>query len=115
MDEHYLLQSGHTRDQFVHKVARIVNAYCPPSNLPCGSEHHKLRLSDGTSISYHDYCLENVCERRLVKVNSVFSHLWKETVHGDVRLTMFDVRHPEKAQKLLHWTMHKFRGLYKQL
>ena len=35
-------------------------------------------------------------------MNSVYTHVWEEKMHGDVALTMYDARHPEMMQRVLH-------------
>lgn len=63
---------------------------------------------DGVAMSYRALCqLSDVtCARKQIQVNSVLSHMWQEEVHShvgrNVVLTMFDDRHPEFVQKVLH-------------
>ena len=115
VDEQYLLSKGHTLDTMVHKQATVVNAFCPPGSLPCGTAHHMIRTVDGSKLSYRQLCeQDNIkCSRRMVKVNSVLSHRWVEESHDNgLKLTMFDVRHPESVQKMVHAAIHASRRVF---
>lgn len=109
VSETYLLSLGHSRRDLVHPSGIVATALCPVrSALPCGTSNHMLRVA-GESISYERYCQTNDCEKRMVKVNSVYSHLWSERNVEGVTMTMFDTRYHELPQKALHWAMHNAR------
>lgn len=109
VSETYLLSLGHTRRDLVHPNGIVSSAFCPlRSSLPCGTGSHMLRVA-GESVSYEQYCETNECEKRVVLVNSVYSHLWNEREVEGVVMTMFDTRYHELPQKALHWAMHQAR------
>lgn len=116
VDAAWLKARGIGAKELVHRSARMANVLCPDSSigegLPCGTDKHQVRVKDET-MSYAELCeMEGVkCERRRMQVNSVWSHVWRETVHGEVTLTMLDVRYAERAQKLLHRVMRSLRGM----
>lgn len=115
VDEQYLLSKGHTLETMVHKQATVVNAFCPSGSLPCGTAHHMIRTADGSKLSYRQLCDQDdiQCSRRMVKVNSVLSHRWVEETHDNgLKLTMFDVRHPESIQKIVHAAIHTSRRVF---
>eukprot|EP00177_Eucheuma_denticulatum_P008239 GFKZ01014992.1.p2 GENE.GFKZ01014992.1~~GFKZ01014992.1.p2 ORF type:complete len:177 (+),score=18.87 GFKZ01014992.1:417-947(+) len=104
----YLARLGHPPTNLVHRRSILANAFCPPAALPCGTRHHRLRLN-GRDLSYEQYCQQVVCTRKLVEVNSVWSHLWQDRHVDGVVLTMMDHRYPEMPQKLLHRAMSAVR------
>ena len=57
---------------------------------------------NGESLSYKQLCERVVCTKKTMAVNSVYTHVWEEKMHGDVALTMYDARHPEMMQRVLH-------------
>lgn len=71
-----------------------------------------IRVND-KAMSYGEYCKVVKCQvKDNVLVNSVLSHIWEEESHGsNVKLTMFDIRHPEFIQSILHRTMSATRRL----
>ena len=110
VDVAYLTALGHTTDQFVHTSPFLASTVCPGNGLPCGTANHMVRLN-GENLSYKQLCERVVCTKKTTVVNSVFSHVWEERVHGDVALTMYDVRHPEMMQLMLHRVMHLVRKI----
>lgn len=91
--------------QLVHTESFPASVLCPKdSSLPCATAQHLVRYN-GKALSYAGYCDLVECEKKdNVLVNSVLSHKWVDEAHHDntVHLTMFDARHPETTQKLLH-------------
>lgn len=110
VDASYL--SSYFADQLVHKKSIQAMTLCPKdSSLPCGTPDHLIRV-DGVSTSYREYCQAVACSTNRMAVNSVLSHLWTEEVHSHgVVLTMFDARHPETVQKVLHRAIASGRQL----
>lgn len=109
VDQRYLVSQGHSNPMhLVHRTAPLANTFCPPGSLPCATAHHMVRIAN-QNLSYEQLCKTVSCTRRVIRVNSVFSHLWKETSHDQATLTMFDARYPESPQKALHWSMHMSR------
>lgn len=108
VDEAYLVSLGHSRHDMVHKQSTVTSALCPGGALPCGTEHHMVRVA-GLPMSYRQLCETRACQTKLVAVNSVFTHVWQEREHDGVVMTMFDHRYPEMAQKALHWTIKNAR------
>lgn len=110
VEESYLRRRGFSERHFVHPNAVTAQVLCPlDSALPCATQHHMVRI-DGHALSYAKMCQMIACERKVTRVNSVYSHVWAEET-GDVVLTMFDVRYFESAQKLLHLAMRTWREL----
>lgn len=92
----------------VHAEHVLADAYCPlSSSLPCGTADHVIRLRDGPTVTYAQYCVDRECRRERMLVNSVLSHLWTDEEHdaGDVSLTMLDGRHPAVVQRTFHRTI----------
>lgn len=111
VEESYLLERGVKRIEMVHQNAPLTNVLCPiGTSLPCGTTNHKIRFGS-KHLSYKELCEhpDFTCEKDVRHVNSVYSHLWKDVDHDGVVMTMFDVRYPEAAQKVLHKTMHQWR------
>lgn len=96
----------------VHEEHITADVFCPrDSSLPCATANHMLRV-EGKSVSYREYCEVVSCDKKTMKVNSVFSHMWEEQTHNNgVVLTMFDGRHPETVQKALHQLMAAGRSV----
>lgn len=110
VDERYLRGLGHGGEDFVHRGGLIARVFCPGNGLPCGTGFHKVRVG-GVGMSYVEFCAMVRCERRVMRVNSVYSHRWRERSVGGVVVTMYDVRHLETAQRALHWGMEVLRGV----
>lgn len=111
VDERYLAQRGYKPQDFVHQDGPVVPVLCPViDGLPCGTQHHKLRVN-AIDISYKHLCSRKdvQCFANVLKVNSVWSHAWQDVNHAHVVLTMYDVRYPEIAQRLLHRAMSRVR------
>lgn len=111
VDERYLTQRGYKKEHFVHRQGLVAPVLCPVlDGLPCGTRYHKVRVN-GQAMSYAHLCsTEGVkCSSRVMKVNSVWSHMWTDVSHQHVDLTMYDVRYPETAQRLLHRVMRNVR------
>lgn len=109
VDEQHLISAGVPRDHMVHAIGVRQRVLCPRvAGLPCGTPNHKLRRA-GRGLSYAQLCQSVECEHSIAVVNSVYSHLWEETVHQDVTLTMYDVSYPESAQIALHSVMRAGR------
>lgn len=88
----------------VHLTPFRASVLCPlSSTLPCATADHMLRV-EGKSMSYREYCSIVKCSKDEMDVNSVMSHVWKETAHdnGRAMLTMYDARHPESLQRMVH-------------
>lgn len=112
VDERYLIQRGYKSQDYVHQDGPIVPVLCPViDDLPCGTPNHKLRVA-GIDVSYKQFCSwkDVQCSTDVLKVNSVWSHAWQDTNHAHVVLTMYDVRYPEIAQRLLHRAMSRVRA-----
>lgn len=100
VDAAYL--SKYSAEHLVHPEHLLKDVLCPvDSSLPCATANHMLRV-DGKKVSYALYCETKECTTGSVEVNSVMSHMWKEEEHDGAVLTMFDHRHPEIVQKVLH-------------
>lgn len=101
VDARYL--TSYSAEHLVHPAHMMADVLCPAdSTLPCGTANHMVRIA-GKPISYAALCETRKCTADRMLVNSVLSHEWKEQKHGEgLVLTMFDVRHPEVAQKTLH-------------
>lgn len=114
VDERYLTKKGFNSDDMVHKNGLIARVLCPVgrSSLPCGTVNHKVRVG-GKGLSYAELCNREgmKCDEAVIKVNSVYSHMWSEMKHEDVVLTMYDVRYPEAPQRSLHSVMRGLRSL----
>lgn len=109
VDEEHLLAAGYDRRHMVHARGVMQRVLCPAvGGLPCGTADHKVRRM-GKNVSYKQLCESVRCSHDVKVVNSVYSHLWTETTHEEVTLTMFDARYPERAQKALHSVMHLAR------
>lgn len=114
VDERYLASKGFLAHDLVHTTGRMAVVYCPQlEGLPCATKFHKVRLADGQSKSYHQLCSEGTlkCVMDKMSVNSVWTHKWEDVVHGDVSLTMYDVRYSERAQRALHRVMRSIRRM----
>lgn len=105
--------SSHPRHDLVHLQDFFAPVYCPvASSLPCGTADHLLVVS-GSPMSCCEYCDSVLCVERLTLVNSVLSHIWRDELHhGNVQLTMYDVRHPAVMQKVLHRAISASRLLF---
>ena len=101
VDVTYLTALGHTAEEFVHSSHILANTLCPGNGLPCGTANHMIRMK-GENLSYEQLCERVVCTKKTIVVNSVFTHVWEEKMHEDVALTMYDIRHPEMMQQMLH-------------
>lgn len=106
-EEEVCVDAAHLADypasSLVHASHIDASVLCPASStLPCATADHMVRVA-GKSISYRQLCERRACEKRSMPVNSVLVHAWEETTHEeDVVLTMFDARHPELVQRVLH-------------
>lgn len=117
VDAAYLASKGFTSSaHFVHRNHFEADVLCPlSSGLPCGTANHAIRMGDDQlmkkTTSYKTFCAVYKCERKRMLVNSVWSHMWDENHHGvvnaqeNVKLTMFDQRHPQSMQLALHRIM----------
>lgn len=128
VDVKYLATKGFTSSQhFVHRQHFKANVLCPMSNgLPCGTANHAIRINGkGNEVkkitSYKTFCSVYKCERKRMLVNSVWSHIWNENEHGvidesqeneNMKLTMFDQRHPQSMQLALHRIMATTRRVF---
>lgn len=104
--------SKYARHELVHAEHIMADVLCPvDSSLPCATSNHMVRVN-GLTKSYSQYCELNKCAKDKMEVNSVLSHIWQDEDHGNgVQLTMFDVRHPEMVQKVLHRLTAVRRGI----
>lgn len=101
VDASYLI--NYASHQLVHVKHIMADVLCPKdSSLPCATANHMIRI-DGKAASYVQYCERYACADNKMEVNSVLSYMWEDEDHDNgVKLTMFDVRHPEKVQIILH-------------
>lgn len=110
VDQAYLVSLGHSRRDMVHKDGIVATALCPGGSLPCGTQHHMVRV-DGKAMSYGELCETRQCETKVMTVNSVYTHLWEEREHDGVVMTMFDRRYPEVGQMIAHWAVRSARSV----
>lgn len=111
VDAGYLDALGVAADERVHRQAIKARVLCPRiEGLPCGTAHHVVRFR-GRTASYAELCAggDVQCGEDRMLVNSVWTHAWVERAHGDAVLTMYDVRHGERAQRMLHRVMRVMR------
>lgn len=99
-------------EHLVHASPFSAAVLCPSSStLPCATADHMVRVA-GKSISYRQLCKSTNCEKRNMLVNSVLAHAWTETMHdGNTALTMFDARHPEFVQRVVHRVISMRRAI----
>lgn len=126
VDHTYVLKT-HDAHQLVHKQHVYAPVLCPTglqNGLPCATRFHMVHVN-GADMSYEQLCerINGGCVKTSMYVNSVLSHVWdegltQEHVGGkhtfryklkggvdddvEVRLGMYDVRHPKSLQRWIH-------------
>lgn len=114
VDASYLF--NYASHQLVHAKHIMADVLCPAeSSLPCATPNHMIRI-DGKAASYAQYCERYACAENKMEVNSVLSHIWEDENHGNgFELTMFDYRHPENLQIVLHRLTAMRRDIAKKM
>lgn len=106
VDAEYLSDTPPSR--LVHTSPILADVLCPSSStLPCATDSHGVFINSRL-ISYATLCKRPGvhCTRSRMLVNSVLLNEWIPETHDlnitQVRLSMYDVRHPVGMQHLLH-------------